>query len=570
MDGIAERVRRRLNVPTALVSLLQGEQQVFPGLAGRATPLSHSLCQHVVATAEPLVITDARNHPPAPGDLAMSDPDVVAYAGVPVIDGVGQVLGSLCAIDTRPRNWAPAELETLEDLARVCSAELRLRLALVDAQRERRRRDELDEALRRSYDRSQALLTASQAFTETTTLAQAQARLDDVLSGDLAPTYIEITLLGRDGRLHRLVGPAHSPGPENSTGLLEYGVNAPMPTATAVRESRTMHYADRAQFDADHPVQSQNLLRALDLHTVVAVPLPGGQGPRGAIVLGWDRHRALDAMDLLAATTIAGYAAHAITRAELQQHRIDVVYRLQQAMLTELPPVHGLRMAAHYRPADFRDQVGGDWYDAVALPDPAHPAHPLLAVTVGDIIGHDVDAATIMGQTRSMIRQAGWDHPSASPTQTLEAFETANAGLQLGAAGSLVLAHLRPPGPGTGTWLMTWTNAGHPPPLVVRANGTTVLLDAHDALFGLAALRQSPRHDHYTDLEPGSTLFLYTDGLIERRGQDLDTGLENLRGLLTDHHEGSVQSLVETTVDALAPDATDDVIAFAIHIPTVT
>jgi serine phosphatase RsbU (regulator of sigma subunit) len=343
-----------------------------------------------------------------------------------------------------------------------------------------------------------------------------------------------------------------------------------MPTATAVRESRTMHYADRAQFDADHPVQSQNLLRALDLHTVVAVPLPGGQGPRGAIVLGWDRHRALDAMDLLAVTTIAGYAAHAITRAELQQHRIDVVHQLQQAMLTELPAVHGLRMAAHYRPADSRDQVGGDWYDAAALPDPAHPGHPLLAVTVGDIIGHDVDAATIMGQTRSMIRQAGWDHPGASPTQTLAAFENANAGLQLGAAGTLVLAHLRPPGPDTGTWLMTWTNAGHPPPVVVRADGTTVLLDAHDALFGLAALRDSPRHDHYTDLEPGSTLFLYTDGLIERRCQDLDTGLENLRALLTDHHEGSLQSLVETAVDTLAPDATDDVIAFAIHLPAVT
>jgi len=577
MDAIAERVRRRLGVPTALVSLVQPERLVFPGMAGlaepwaarRAAPLSHSFCQHLIAGAEPLVVTDARSHPLSRDGSAVSRLGVVAYAGMPLVDGAGHVLGALCAIDSRPRSWAPTELEVLDDLALVCAAELRLRLAHNDARRDRARRDELEQALRRSYDRSQILLTASQAFTDTTTIAQVRANLAEVVSEDLAPTYVGITLLGSDGLLHRQPDPAISLGPEITAGWLDYGANAPLPSATAVRESRAVHYVDRAQFDADHPASSQAMLRALGLHAVVAVPLSGDRQPRGAVVLGWDHRRTLDAWDLLTITTIAGYAANAIARVELMQHRIEVAHQLQKAMLTDLPTVPGLQMAAHYRPADSRDQVGGDWYDAASLPDPARPGHPLLAVTVGDIIGHDVEAATIMGQARSMIRQSSWDHPGAPPAEVLAAFETANEGLALGAAGTLVLAHLdRPAASSGGAWRVTWTNAGHPPPIVVRPDGTTVLLDAHDALFGLVALRDAPRRDHRAELEPGSTLFLYTDGLIESRDHDLDTGLDDLRAVLTTHHELPPQNLVETTVASLVPDPLDDVVAFAIHIRT--
>ena len=104
MDGIAQRVQQRLGVPVALVSLVQAERQVFPGMVGlpapfagsRATPLSHSFCQHVVETAQPLVIADARTHPLVRRNLAVVDLGVVAYAGMPLTDGGGLVLGSLC------------------------------------------------------------------------------------------------------------------------------------------------------------------------------------------------------------------------------------------------------------------------------------------------------------------------------------------------------------------------------------------------------------------------------------------------------------------------------------------
>ncbi|MFE9896608.1 GAF domain-containing protein [Streptomyces sp. NPDC005529] len=125
-----------VDVPVALVSLLERDRQVFPGMVGlqvpwgaaRQTPLSYSLCRHVVSAGEPLVLTDARLDARGRDSLATSDLGVVGYAGMPLLDSDGLPLGSLCASDTRPRQWTDAELSVLEDLAAACSAELQLRI----------------------------------------------------------------------------------------------------------------------------------------------------------------------------------------------------------------------------------------------------------------------------------------------------------------------------------------------------------------------------------------------------------------------------------------------------------
>src|SRR4051794_26339289 len=111
-------VRRQLGVPVALVSLVDEEQQVFPGADGlpepwqtsRRTPLTHSFCQHVVTAASPLIIEDARTDPRVEGNLAIPELGVVAYAGMPLTDLEGRVIGSLCAIDARPRRWTQDDL----------------------------------------------------------------------------------------------------------------------------------------------------------------------------------------------------------------------------------------------------------------------------------------------------------------------------------------------------------------------------------------------------------------------------------------------------------------------------
>ena len=159
-------------------------------------------------------------------------------------------------------------------------------------------------------------------------------------------------------------------------------------------------------------------------------------------------------------------------------------------------------MAARYEPADARENVGGDWFDAAPLVDPLHPDVQILAVSVGDIIGHTLHAATIMGQVRSMLRQSAWDHPGGPPSVILGAFETANLGLGLTAAGTTVVTHLcrtRDDG-----WTMTWTNAGHPPPILLLPDGTAEVLSEHDALFGFALTSSLPRRDHQRDIAPGA------------------------------------------------------------------
>jgi GAF domain-containing protein len=570
MDAIADRVRKRLGVPVALVSLVQPEQQVFPGMAGlpqpwaarRSTPLTHSFCQHVVASARPLIVEDARRHPLVRDNLAVADLGVVAYAGMPLFDESGHVLGSLCAIDDHPRRWTPVELDTLRDLADLCSTELRRRLTVFDTEVERGRRDQLERQLRRSADRSRLLLAAAEAFSDTVTVADVRHRMSELVGTDLRPSYVGLAVLGIDGRLHRVRDPHAAKSAEDTGPWAVYGIESTNPTSTAVRERRVVHYPDRATFDADHPEPTRRILRTLDIHAVVAVPLPHVNGPMGALVLGWNTPRRLDPDDLLVITTIAGYTAQALARAELLSHRDAVARELQQAMLTTLPTVPGVQTAARYRPAELGEHVGGDWYDATLLAGAG--GAPVLTVSVGDVTGHGVHAATIMGQVRSMLRQAACDHLGAPPSVVLDAFERAATALGLRATGTAVLAQVHRAADGRPT--LRWSNAGHPPPVLLGPDGGVTLLETPGFLLGYPHLAPAPRRDHQLALVPGSTLFFYTDGLVERRGRDIDTGIDLLVRFLQAHRDLPVQELVDHVVDALSTDTADDVVAFAVRL----
>ena len=132
LDDIAALARDVVGVPAALVSLVEQDRQCFVGAAGlgepwatsRQTPLSHSFCQHVVVGDAALIIADARQHPLVRDNLAVRDLDVVAYAGIPLRDTAGNVLGALCAVDTQPRAWTATELRRLEHFARLAAREV--------------------------------------------------------------------------------------------------------------------------------------------------------------------------------------------------------------------------------------------------------------------------------------------------------------------------------------------------------------------------------------------------------------------------------------------------------------
>lgn len=133
-DRHARIASEALDAPVALVSLVDDERQFFksclglpePWLSQRESPLSHSFCQHAVASREPLVVDDAREHPLLKDNLAIRDMNVVAYAGVPLIDGDGNALGTLCTIDDHPRHWTRHQLELLKDIAASVVREIEL------------------------------------------------------------------------------------------------------------------------------------------------------------------------------------------------------------------------------------------------------------------------------------------------------------------------------------------------------------------------------------------------------------------------------------------------------------
>lgn len=566
LDGIAERVRQWLGVPVALVSLVQPEQQVFPGQAGlpepwaqrRRTPLSHSFCQHVVATSRPLIVTDAREDPRVRENLAVRDLSVVAYAGMPLTDAEGHVLGSLCAIDVSPRQWSERELDLLAGLAESCSSELRLRLARVDAERERRRRDRVERDLSTSYQRSQDLLEASQAFTDVVTLADLRTRLADLAGPTLRPSLVALALLEEGGATWRLHdGRSTTP----RAGMLLPWTGSSSPVTTTPRGVITELGTGRDPDGAFSP-GFRSWLADLDAHTALVVRLVGRDAELGVMVMGWPDDPGLDDADRLFAATIAGYVAQIVPRVRFVEGRVTAAHQMQAAMLAPLPELAGLAIAARYQPADDREDVGGDWYDVSLLPTSSTGPPEIVAASVGDVVGHTLESAVRMGQVRSMLRQAAWD-VVGPPSRVLTAVERANAGDGLALRGTAVLAHLRRR---PGGWTMDWTNAGHPPPLVIAPDGTTVLLDGVDPLFGFPVAVRRPRVDRSADLVDGCTVFLHTDGLIERRGGDLDDGTARLRAVLHRHAGLAPQELVDTVVAELAPGADDDVVALAIRL----
>ena len=572
MEFLADWVRRALDVPLSLVSLVSPDRQLFPGVAGlveplasqRSTPLSHSFSQHVVATAEPLVITDASAHPLVQGNPAARDLGVIAYAGMPLTDESGNVLGSLWALDTRPRQWTEDQLDTLRRIATMCSTVLRLRLARFDAGQESVRRDEFEQKQANALERHEVLLHASRALTATRTVDQVLARARDLIVAELDPAHVQIVLVDQHRDVHH-ESAAIDPGLANESAEKRFTTAAAVSAEIAIRDQRIVYHVDPDSIARAYPPQIQHLLRELRLQSVIAIPLPGADGAAGAIVVGWSRPGAVTPADLPSVATIAGFAGQALDRAQILQHRTSVAHELQNAMLTTLPDVDGLVMAARYEPADTREHVGGDWFDAAPIFDPDRPGEQILSVSVGDILGHTVHAATIMGQVRAMLRQSAWDHPGGPPSAILTAFEDANLGLKLGASGTTILAHLRH-APGA-PWSMHWTNAGHPPPVLLLPDGTTELLTDHDALFGYSFASLRSRVDHQRDLPPGTTVFLYTDGLVERRGHDIDDGIDALLALLDELRGCAPQEIVDTTVERLASDAPDDVVTFAIHVP---
>jgi serine phosphatase RsbU (regulator of sigma subunit) len=201
-----------------------------------------------------------------------------------------------------------------------------------------------------------------------------------------------------------------------------------------------------------------------------------------------------------------------------EQHR-DTAEALQRAQLTDLPTTPGLLLAARYLPATHGLNIGGDWYDAFEQPDGS-----LLAV-IGDVTGHGLHAAIVMGQLRTALRAYAVE--GDSPAQLLTRLHRLMRHQHPELYATAVIARFRPGDP-----TVVWAAAGHPPPVVRAPDGAVGVLDAKPGIM-LGVPLPYTYEDHSIELAPGSTLALYTDGLVERRALGIDLGIGRLAQALS-------------------------------------
>ena len=275
----------------------------------------------------------------------------------------------------------------------------------------------------------------------------------------------------------------------------------------------------------------------------------------GVLRLAFAGERSLSAGDRSLLQDAADRVALATRRAQLheEEHRIAIV--LQRGLLPKnLASVAGVEVIAHYEAAGLGAEVGGDWYDAFALPGGR------LGIVVGDVAGRSIQAASAMGQLRTVTRTlALGDGGVRSPGEALTRLNR----LQLATGDDelfTVIYAIVDPAERT----IAWAAAGHPPPLIRTSAGETSYLEGGGGLTGLKdSLYTTERHQ----LGAGDALVLYTDGLVERRGESLDAGLERLAEAVADG-PADPAALVDHVLSRLVEDEQlpDDVTALVARI----
>jgi serine phosphatase RsbU (regulator of sigma subunit) len=245
-------------------------------------------------------------------------------------------------------------------------------------------------------------------------------------------------------------------------------------------------------------------------------------------------------------------------QAATSQAVLQIAETLQRNLLGDPPQVPRLETAVRYVPATRHAQVGGDWYDAFGVQDGT------TMLIIGDVAGHDAPAAATMAQTRGMLRGVA-QTVTGSPAEVLRALDHAFANLRMDTLVTVAVATVDRRAQ-AGPLTLRWSNAGHPAPVLICADGRTVLLERRpDQLLGASA--QVDRTDHELPLSPGDTLLLYTDGLVERRDLTLDRGTEWLLEALRRLGREPLERLCDSLLAEVGSRLDDDVALLAVRVP---
>ncbi|MEU3520940.1 PP2C family protein-serine/threonine phosphatase [Streptomyces sp. NPDC006654] len=285
---------------------------------------------------------------------------------------------------------------------------------------------------------------------------------------------------------------------------------------------------------------------------IILAPLRGRRRIIGAAVFLRRADRpAFEADDLLVAAPLATHTALGIDKAALYGREAYLADELQRTMLPEsLPRPDGMRLASRYLPAADTSRVGGDWYDVIPLPGAR------VALVIGDVMGHSMTSAAVMGQLRSTLKTLA--QQDLAPYEVLHQVDDIAHDLGTDRMATCLCAVYDPV-----AHQITIANAGHPPPLLLQPDGNAEILRVPSGIpLGVGG---ADFEEVELDAPALGTLLLYTDGLVESRVRDVWTGIEQLREKLgtiaqptSPDHPPSLEALCDEVLDMLGPGDRDD------------
>lgn len=388
------------------------------------------------------------------------------------------------------------------------------------------------------------------------------------LAVPLLADWCIVTVIDPDGT-RRDVGRAHRdpelvPAMHRYADLRVASNNAAAPVPRMLRDPRPVVFPELTPEIVQSMVADDGARVALaPLRPAAAAGFPllaRGELIGGFTLINGPERGAHTEEELRTAEIASRRAALALDNARLAAAQQQVAERLQRSLLS--PPVQPdhLELSVRYRPATQGVSIGGDWYDAFLQPDGD------TVLVIGDVMGHDIEAAAAMGQVKTLVRGIAFDRLE-EPAGVLRRVDHALVGLAVPTLATALVCRVEQDAAeqAVGLRRLRWSTAGHPEPMLLFSDGSVLDLSAPvGPPLGIGWL--GPRSDGVAAMPEGSTLLLFTDGLFERRGIPLDEGRERVRDLLATCADLPLEELCDRLLDELVEQgAEDDVAVLAVR-----
>lgn len=380
-----------------------------------------------------------------------------------------------------------------------------------------------------------------------------QALVDQVLN-EAGAKALTLGLLSPDGRRLEFVVMSGYPPAVIDEFVSGVDVTDRTVVTDAVRSGQPVIVHTAAEYTERYPGNT-HWSRASGAESSVGWPLTSGGKPIGVLLLAWSEPQPLNTAQRAYISAVATMVGQALVRARVYVDEHARAAVLQSAVLPTSPvQTTGLDVCVTYEPADVAQGLGGDWYDVMALPGNR------IYLAVGDVVGHGLPAVEDMAQLRSAGRAMA--HQGLTPAQLLAELNGFTRDASQGKFATMAVAVFdRAEGS------LTYCSAGHPPPLFRRAVTGKVsrLSDAHGPVLG--PVQGASYTGGTLRVECGDILVMYTDGLVERHGMDLEAGIDNAERMIADWDpEMSVGPSCDVLQDRLAPrPRADDVCVIAVR-----